>query len=106
MGTEARLVPPTIFVSHDPKLLETRLKLLEDGGLFVMPSNPTEFPVLLKEYKFEVLILCNTLSEAEKGKLVSQFKLRYPSGRVVSIDPIPAPPLLIKLQVLLRHRTS
>jgi hypothetical protein len=87
MGTDSPLVPPTIFVSHDPMLLETRTKLLEEAGLHIMPSDPTDFPVLLSEFKFEVLILCNTLSQDEKQKLTAEFKRLNESGGVVSIQP-------------------
>jgi hypothetical protein len=66
-------------------LLETRLRLLQQAGLVALPAEPAHVATVLREYQFEVLILCNSLTLQDKREVLAQFKSRYPSGRVVSV---------------------
>ncbi|HEY0566082.1 MAG TPA: hypothetical protein VGC88_10895 [Terriglobales bacterium] len=86
MGVESPHIPLTLFVSREPILLETRVRVLEQSGVGAVPSHPAQVTALLRSYQFRVLILCNSLPVEEKREVIAQFKLRYPSGRVVSVN--------------------
>jgi hypothetical protein len=83
-----------LSVGADPSLLYTRDLVLQSTGASVRSAAFTQAMLLLRDYEFNVLILCHSLNEREVG-LLCKYAHRTPVSTKVllieSVGPIPYP---------------
>jgi DNA-binding NtrC family response regulator len=75
-----------LSVGTIPELLSLRAQILKSAGYTVFSTtHPQEAEVRLRKDDFGVLLLCYSISEEWRNRLLQPFRERSPSGRVVAI---------------------
>jgi DNA-binding response OmpR family regulator len=75
-----------LSVGRDPLLMRTRTVLLGEAGYSVMPSFTSRdaFQIFVSR-DIDLVILCHTIPQSEKGKLIVSMKERNKRTPIVSI---------------------
>ena len=75
-----------LSVSRDPALAETRRQIMRELGCVVeIAPTPHEAMRAFLDGDFDLVLLCQTLSPAEKRKLVARMKSERPSVPIISV---------------------
>jgi hypothetical protein len=78
-------MPTILSVSQDETLLATRTEVLSRCHADVVPAKAKEAKALLKDQRFDVVVLCQSLSQEDIDELVSIANQMTSNGRVLEI---------------------
>lgn len=75
-----------LSVSHDPTLLSTRHMLLQSAGYIVESASSVERAIRsLRNGDFDLVVLCHSLPEEERARLMRGIRARGSSTPVVFV---------------------
>ena len=75
-----------ISVGLFPKLLSLREQVMSSAGYAVFTTtNPEEAEAIMDTGACEVLLLCYSVEDDWRNRLISHFRERCPQGRIVAI---------------------
>src|SRR5438876_3498496 len=75
-----------LSVSRDAALAETRRQIMKELGCIVETvSTPVEAMRAFRDGDFDLVLLCQTITQEEKRKLVARMKAEKPGTPVISV---------------------
>ena len=75
-----------LSVSRDAALAETRRQIMKELGCIVETvSTPVEAMRAFRDGDFDLVLLCQTITQEEKRKLVARMKAEKPCTPVISV---------------------
>ena len=79
-----------LSVGADPQLLELRHQVLESAGLRVFTTYSESAAISrMKKGGCRALVLCHTLREGARRRLIENYRQYCPAGRIIGISIVP-----------------
>ena len=79
-----------LSVGADPQLLELRHQVLESAGLKVFTTYSESVAISrMREGGCQTLVVCHTLKEDARRRLIQNYRQYCPAGRIIGISIVP-----------------